>query len=302
MATAADLDFTYTQIDRLVRLSLGETADFSGAKYDGDFSLSLEQAQRRKHDFIATSVGLRPGFRVIDLGCGWGPFLRYARERGAKATGLTLSRGQAAACRRNGLDVHVLDCRAVTRDAFGAFDGAASVGAFEHFCSPEAFRDGQQEAVYAGFFRAVRGLLGPQGRLYLQTMVFGRNMIPHDRIDIDAPRGSDAHVLALMGALFPGSWLPYGLAQVERAAAPHFRIVSAESGRLDYIETIRQWRLRFARFSWPKLVVQLSLVPRYLTSRNFRNAFTSGISANTICFERELFDHFRIVLEAVGAS
>jgi cyclopropane-fatty-acyl-phospholipid synthase len=47
------MEFTYTTIDRMVRLSLGDTTDFSGAKYDGDFSLSLEEAQRRKHACIA---------------------------------------------------------------------------------------------------------------------------------------------------------------------------------------------------------------------------------------------------------
>lgn len=298
MASAADLDFTYTQIDRLFRLSVGEVADFSGAKYDGDFSMPLEEAQRRKHEYIVRSVGLGPGSRVLDLGCGWGPFLRAAEERGARAVGVTLSRGQAAACRRNGLDVHIMDCRSVSPETFGGFDALVSVGAFEHFCPPETYRAGGQEALYATFFRNARRLLPTGGRFYLQTMVFGKNMIPAEEIDIRAPRGSDAHVLALMGALFPGSWLPYGKEQIERTAAPHFRVVTAESGRLDYIETIRQWRLRFARFSWPKLWVKLSLVPRYLTSADFRNAFASGISANTICFERELLDHFRIVLEA----
>ena len=50
MADRDDLDFTYSLIDRIFRLSLGELADFSGAKYDGDFSLTLEQAQRRRRD------------------------------------------------------------------------------------------------------------------------------------------------------------------------------------------------------------------------------------------------------------
>ena len=45
-------------------------ADFSGARYNGDFSLSLEQAQRRKHQFIVESLGIRRGSRVLDLGCG----------------------------------------------------------------------------------------------------------------------------------------------------------------------------------------------------------------------------------------
>ena len=53
VADREELEFTYNQIDRLFRLSLGELADFSGAKYDGDFSLSLEEAQRRKHEYVA---------------------------------------------------------------------------------------------------------------------------------------------------------------------------------------------------------------------------------------------------------
>jgi cyclopropane-fatty-acyl-phospholipid synthase len=50
VADAQDLDFTYSLIDRIFRLSLGEPADFSGARYDGDFSLTLDQVQRRKHE------------------------------------------------------------------------------------------------------------------------------------------------------------------------------------------------------------------------------------------------------------
>ena len=90
MATARDLDFTYTLIDRMFRLSLGEMADFSGARYDGDFTLSLEAAQRRKHEFIVESLGIRRGSRVLDLGCGWGPLLNYLCGLGADAVGVTL--------------------------------------------------------------------------------------------------------------------------------------------------------------------------------------------------------------------
>lgn len=45
----------------MIRLSLGELPEFSGAKFDGDFSLELEQAQRRKHDYVAEQVGIGPG-------------------------------------------------------------------------------------------------------------------------------------------------------------------------------------------------------------------------------------------------
>jgi cyclopropane-fatty-acyl-phospholipid synthase len=297
MADRDDLEFTYSLIDRIFRLSLGELADFSGAKYDGDFSLTLEEAQRRKHDYVAEQIGIGPGRRVLDLGCGWGPLLNFIRSRGGTGVGVTLSSAQAAACRRHGLDVHLHDARRITRDSFGTFDAVASLGAFEHFCSPEEHRAGRQEDLYRALFARIASLLPDSGRFYLQTMAFGRNMIPLGRIDVDAPRDSDAWYLALMGRQFPGSFLPYGQEQVIDSARPHFRLVASSSGRLDYIETIRQWRKRFAAPSLRKTLLKLQLLPRWLTSADFRLAFTSGVSANSACFERELLDHYRLVFE-----
>src|SRR5215218_5000546 len=218
MATRKDLDFTYSLIDRIFRLSLGELADFSGAKYDGDFSLSLEEAQRRKHEYVADQIGIRPGHRVLDLGCGWGPLLDFVRRGGATGVGVTLSSAQAAACRRHGLDVHLYDARAVTRRSFGAFDAVASLGAFEHFCSPDDHRAGRQERTYRDVFARIASVLPAGGRLYLQTMVFGRNMIPIDDVDVEAPRDSDAWHLALMERQFPGSLLPFGRDQIVQSA------------------------------------------------------------------------------------
>jgi cyclopropane-fatty-acyl-phospholipid synthase len=297
VAERKDLEFTYSLIDRIFRLSLGELADFSGAKYDGDFSLSLEEAQRRKHEYVADQIGIGPGRRVLDLGCGWGPLLAFIRERGGTGVGVTLSSAQAEACRRHGLDVRLHDARQVTRETFGGFDAVASLGAFEHFCSPEEHEAGLQDEIYAELFANVAGMLPDRGRFYLQTMVFGPNMIPLEEVDIDAPRDSDAWYLALMERQFPGSLLPFGQEQIIRAAEPHFRLVSSVSGRLDYIETIRQWRARFAAPSLRKTLFKLRLVPRWLTSRDFRLAFTSGVSANSVCFERELLDHYRLVFE-----
>ncbi len=297
MAERADLDFTYSLTDRIIRLSLGEMAEFSGAKYDGDFSLTLEQAQQRKHDYIAQQIGIEPGRRILDLGCGWGALLNDIRDRGAAGVGVTLSSAQAASCRRHGLDVHLDDARQVTRDTLGQFDGVASLGAFEHFCSPADFRAGRQEQVYKAFFEGIATVLPDGGRFYLQTMVFGPNMIPLEQISTHAPRDSNAWILALLGCQFPGSWLPLSQDQIVRCAQPSFRLITSISGRLDYIETINQWNTRIGQPSLKKTLLKLRLLPRWLTSRDFRLAFTSGVSANQVSFQRQLLDHTRLVFE-----
>ena len=301
MAERDDIDFTYSLTDRVFRLSMGELADFSGAKYDGDFSLSLEQAQRRKHEYVAEQLGIGPGRRVLDLGCGWGALLDSIRRRGGVGVGVTLSRAQLAACRRHGLDVHLADARKITREQFGGFDAVASLGAFEHFCSPQDYREHRQDAVYEDIFARIAGLLPAGGRLYLQTMVYGAAMIPAEQalaaLDAMPPKHSDAWYLAVLARQFPGSWLPFGQEQVIRCAEPHFSLISSASGRSDYIETIEQWNARIGARSLRKSLLKLELVPRWLTSADFRLAFTSGVSANKVCFERGLLDHYRLVFE-----
>jgi cyclopropane-fatty-acyl-phospholipid synthase len=300
MAERKDIDFSYSVTDRVIRLALGELADFSGAKYDGDFSMSLEEAQRRKHDYVAEQIGIEPGKRVLDLGCGWGGLLNYIRGAGATGVGVTLSSAQLDACRRHGLDVQLQDARKVTRDTFGPFDAVASLGAWEHFCSRDDYEAGRQEDVYRQIFENVASVLPDKGRFYLQTMVFGRNMIPVEQVDRHAPRDSDAWYLAMMRAAFPGSWLPFGQEQVIRCAEPGFRLVSSVSGRLDYIETIRQWDKRTEAWTPRMALMKLRLIPKWLTSADFRFAFTSGgESSNLVCFERELMDHYRLVFEKV---
>jgi cyclopropane-fatty-acyl-phospholipid synthase len=299
VADRKDIDFSYTLTDKVIRLALGEMTDFSGAKYDGDFSLTLEQAQRRKHEYIAEQIGLAEGQRVIDLGCGWGPLLNFFRERGAKGLGVTLSTAQLESCRRHGLDARLHDARTVTRDTFGPFDAAVSLGAFEHFASPEDYEAGRQDDVYKNLFANVAGLLPARGRFYLQTMVFGRNMIPIEQVDRHAQRDSDAWYLAMMQAAFPGSFLPFGSEQVERCAEPHFKLVSKVSGRLDYIQTIKEWDKRTEAWNPRMALLKLRLIPKWLTSPEFRFAFTSGASSNLVCFERELMDHFRFVFEKI---
>jgi cyclopropane-fatty-acyl-phospholipid synthase len=298
MANQEDLDYTYTLIDKVFRLSFGETGDFSGAMYNGDFSLSLEEAQRRKHEYIADSLKIQKDSKVLDMGCGWGAFLKYIKERSAGGTGVTLSTGQVKACRKNGLDVYLMDCRTITPEIFGTFDAVTCIGAFEAFCSREEWQAGKQDEIYRKFFKVVYELLKAGGRFYIQTMIFGKKMIDDKDVDINAAKNSDAYICALMQEQFPGHWLPYSLDQIVEDAKPYLKLIDKSNGRLDYIETQNQWRRKFRAFGLRKYLFYLSLIPRYLTNKEFQrrvNPFEAN--ANRICFEREILDHFRLVFE-----
>lgn len=68
-----EMDFTYSNVDKLIRLSLGENAHVDNALYfNNDYSISLEQAQQQKCAYVVESLGISKGSKVLDLGCGWG--------------------------------------------------------------------------------------------------------------------------------------------------------------------------------------------------------------------------------------
>ncbi|MEO6231955.1 MAG: class I SAM-dependent methyltransferase [Ferruginibacter sp.] len=301
MADKNEIDFIYTTLDKIFRLSIGEKADFSAAFYNGDFSMSLEAAQKAKHKFIADQLFIKAGSRVIELGSGWGPFLNYLKEeKNVTGIGLTLSDGQYRACKKNGFEVYVKDCRTVKPSDFGSFDAVVSVGAFEHFCSLEDYKNGNQEKVYNDFFAHVANLLPTGGRFFLQTMTFGKNMLPAEVMNLNAPKNSDEYLLALSAKHLPGSWLPYDSAMLTRTAAPWFKQINISCGRLDYIETIMQWRKMLRKFNLKKYALYLSLIIPLLKEKKLSHLWqVFRISPLMVCFQRELMDHYRIVFEKV---
>lgn len=294
-----NMDFTYTFIDRLFRLSIGETADFSCAIYNDDYSISLEEAQDRKHRDIVKKLRIGKGSRVLDVGSGWGPILNYIRKIGAEGIGVTLSDGQAKACRANGLDVRIMDFRKLTPEAFGTFDAVTCLGVSGHICTVDEWKAGQQDQVYKDFFKSIHDLLPPGGRFYIDTLVFNpETMLDYEQFDINADRNSDEYILALMEKQFPGSWLAYGPEQIQRNAAPYFKVIEKTNGRLDYVETARQWNIRFNRMNFRKFLLYMKYLPRYVTNREFRH-WVSLLKYNPhrVCLERNLMDLYRWVLE-----
>jgi cyclopropane-fatty-acyl-phospholipid synthase len=307
MAAQQEIEETYDYMDEIIRLSLGENAEVTCAMYNGDFSKTLEQAQKDKHDYILNALHFKAGSRVLDIGCGWGPLLKTIKERGGQGIGLPLSPKQAETCKRSGLEVYLKDWKDVSVDTFGTFDGIASVGAFEHFCSAEEYLAGKQDQIYDHFFFLCHELLPAGGRLYLQTMLWGKNAPAYSKFSLQAEKGSNEYIVAVVEKFYPGSWLPSSEEQILRTAEPYFDFISDNNGRLDYIETMEQWskawNFTFANFIHPtfslaKVLAVSKLLPRYLTDKQFhyKMEFLQD-KYHQECFKREIMDHQRMVFQ-----
>ncbi len=298
---AKEMEFTYTNLDKFIRYSLGENAHFSNAMWDGDYSITLDEAQHRKYEFVIDQLGIKEGSKVLDLGCGWGGWLKYIKDKvGAKGIGVNLSTGQINACVKNGLEVYKKDARYVKPEDFGMFDGVTAFGSFEHCASVNDYIEGRQDEVYDDYFKHVANLLPKGGRFYMQSMVFSKNMIPYEEFDINAPKDSAAYILALLTKHNPDSWLPYGHEHIIKVASPYFKKVYYSSGRLDYAKTNREWTKLFYKFNLKKYLWFASLIPKFFTDKEFRHQLAVlRVRPNRVCFEREIMDHARLVFEKI---
>jgi cyclopropane-fatty-acyl-phospholipid synthase len=302
MATQSQIGETYNYMDEFFRATYGQHADCTAAMYNGSHSQTLEQAQHAKHEYILTQLGIAAGHRVLDVGCGWGPVLHSLKDHGAEGVGITLSTKQADACRKNGLNAHIADWKHLDASKLGTFDGIVSVGAFEHFCSKEEFLEGRQPEIYRRFFTFCHSLLRAGGRFYLQTMTWGRNAPSVAEISLQGPKSSNPYIVALAEKFYPGSWLPRDEAQITESACPYFRVVASNSGRLDYMRTIQHWNQRL-KVTKSNSVALFRTLRYLLIDRNLRFKLMSlSRGCQYQCFEREIMDHRRIVLEKIATS
>ncbi|MDE0878303.1 MAG: cyclopropane-fatty-acyl-phospholipid synthase [Sphingomonas bacterium] len=185
----------YDLSDRLYDLFLDADRQYSCA-YFTDPANSLEQAQADKKAHIAAKLALKPGMRVLDIGCGWGGMALYLHEKtGADVVGVTLSEEQIKVARQRAeasgvadkVKFELIDYRAVT----GQFDRIVSVGMFEHV----------GPAHYKTFFAKCRDLMTQDGVMLMHTI--GR---------MGAPGITDDFTLKY---IFPGGYNP-ALSEIAR--------------------------------------------------------------------------------------
>ncbi|MFG2275367.1 class I SAM-dependent methyltransferase [Streptomyces chartreusis] len=205
---------------------LGPSMVYSCAYWPAPDS-TLEAAQRDKLDLVSRKLGLKPGMRLLDVGCGWGSMAMHAaREYGVSVVGITLSQEQAAYARKRVADegltdrveIRVQDYRDV---GDGPYDAISSIGMAEHVGAER----------YLEYADVLHRLLKPGGRL-LNHQIARRPQRDESSYAVDD--FIDAYV-------FPdGELQPVGVtvAQLERAG---FEVRDVESIREHYALTLRRW-------------------------------------------------------------
>ncbi len=215
----------YDLSGELYRLFLDADRQYSCA-YFREPGMSLEAAQAAKKRHIAAKLCLRPGHRILDIGCGWGGLaMTLAKDHGAEVFGVTLSAEQLAEARGRavgqGLQQRVHFELKDYRDVEGSFDRIVSVGMFEHV--------GPQD--YQTFFNAIAGLLAERGVALLHTIGTSAE-----------PRPNNAWIEKY---IFPGGHIP-ALSEIAPAIERSGLILTdLEVLKLHYADTLKAWRERF---------------------------------------------------------
>ncbi|MBC7101610.1 MAG: class I SAM-dependent methyltransferase [Parvibaculum sp.] len=188
--------------------------------------MSLEEAQLAKKRHIAAKLGIEPGMRVLDIGCGWGGMaLTLAEETGAEVVGVTLSREQLKVAQRRAeerglgaqVEFRLQDYRQIKEN----FDRIVSVGMFEHVGVGH----------YREYFDRVTDLLTHDGVALIHTI--GR---------LDGPGSTNPWIAKY---IFPGGYIPALSEMAGVVERTGLFMSDVEILRLHYAETLREWRRRF---------------------------------------------------------
>ena len=211
------------------RLWLDPTMNYSSAWFEGDFAKPMPDAQHAKVRRALREAGVKPGDRVLEIGCGWGALAECAaREFGATVTGVTLSREQLEWGKKRLADAGLAgelrfqDYRDI---ADGPFDAIASIEMFEAV--------GRE--YWPSYFATVHDQLKPGGKACIQSITIAEKYFERYVKSTDF----------IQQYIFPGGLLPSPGAFREAAAKAGLRVVNELDFGLDYAETLRRWRERF---------------------------------------------------------
>ena len=212
-------------------LWLDETMNYSSALFNGDMQQPMADAQLAKVRRALTEAAVKPGDRVLEIGCGWGALAEMATtEMGANITGVTLSTEQLAFAQarmqRLGVD-HRADLR--LQDYRDIHDAP-----FDAICSIEMVEAVGRE-YWPTYFAAVSKLLKPGGRACIQSIVIDDALYERYIHSTDF----------IQQYIFPGGCLPCPRVFKEQAEAAGLVVETSFAFGPDYAETLRRWRDQF---------------------------------------------------------
>ncbi|MEZ6008680.1 MAG: cyclopropane-fatty-acyl-phospholipid synthase family protein [Planctomycetota bacterium] len=239
-----DIQAHYDLGNDLFAAFLDPTMTYSSAVYGPDLDpedpASLEAAQVAKLERICRKLELRPGMRVLEIGCGWGSFaLHAARHHGVEVVGTTISPAQRSWAEQRvaeaGLGRRIQVLGSDWRDLDGRFERVVSVEMIEAIGA----------RLMPRFFEALSERLAPDGLCLLQAITI------QDRLYEAARRRVDF----IKRHVFPGSFIP-SMAALTRASAPTgLRWLHVEDIGPSYAATLAAWRGRFEA-AWPRLAAR----------------------------------------------
>lgn len=189
---------------------------------------TLDEAQEAKLDLVCRKIGLKAGDRVLDIGCGWGSFAKFAAEKyGASVVGVTISKEQAELARESckGLDVEIR--LQDYRDVNEPFDHIISLGMFEHV----GYKN------YREYFKVAHRCLKDGGLFLLHTIGGLRSVTTVDPW--------------IEKYIFANSMLP-SVAQIGKAIEGLFVMEDWHNFSADYDKTLMEW-YKNVEAHWPKL-------------------------------------------------
>jgi len=249
--------------NQFYRLWLDETMNYSSAWFEGDLNQPMAQAQDAKVKRALLECGVKPGDRVLEIGCGWGALAEAAtRDFGAKVTGVTLSTEQLhyaqERLQRAGLDGQAQLRLQDYRDIDDApFDAIASIEMFEAV--------GRE--YWDSYFATLRHKLKPGGRACVQSITIRDDLFERYVKSTDF----------IQQYIFPGGLLPSREVFRREAQKAGLELVNELAFGADYAETLRRWRVQFLKNDGP--LRQLGFDTRFMRIWEFYLAYCEAAFA-----------------------